>query len=258
MPSSPFSLEGRVAVVTGGAGWLGRPMVEALAEAGAQVVIASRDGAQASGLVAALAARQLAVAHMQYDQAEESSVDRLHAAIVERHGGADILVNNAAQWPMRTRNAPLADFAWSMQVNATGLFAVTRRFGEHMAGRGRGVIINVGSSFGMVGPDFSLYDGLGEGRGLPDYYFHKGGMLQLTRYMAALLGARGVRVNTLSLGPFRKRQSEELAARFASRTLLRRMGDANEVRGAIVFLASDASSYMTGSNLVIDGGYTAI
>jgi NAD(P)-dependent dehydrogenase (short-subunit alcohol dehydrogenase family) len=126
-----------------------------------------------------------------------------------------------------------------------------------MAERGRGVIINIGSSFGMVGPDLSIYEGLAEG-GLPDYFFHKGGMLQLTRYAAALYGPRGVRVNTLSLGPFRKRQCDELAGRFAGRTLLGRMGDAQEVRGAVVFLASDASSYMTGSNLVLDGGYTAI
>ena len=109
----------------------------------------------------------------------------------------------------------------------------------------------------MVGPDFSLYEGLAEG-GLPDYFFHKGGMLQLTRYAAALYGSRGVRVNTLSFGPFRKHQSDELATRFAARTLLRRMGDPPEAGGAVVFLASDASSYMTGANLVIDGGYTAI
>ena len=146
---------------------------------------------------------------------------------------------------------------FDLQVNATGLFAITRRFGDHMAARGRRVIINVGSAFGLVGPDFSLYEGIGDG-GFPDYFFHQGGLLQLTRYAAALYGPRGVRVNTLSLGPFRKRQPDELAARFAGRTLLGRMGAASEVRGAIVFLASDASSYMTGSNLVVAGGYTAI
>jgi NAD(P)-dependent dehydrogenase (short-subunit alcohol dehydrogenase family) len=254
---TPFSLEGRVAVVTGGAGWLGRPMVEALAESGAFVIIASRNATAAGNVVRELVVRDLKAEHVIFDQGEPASVDALCSTVIEHHGKVDILVNNAALWPMRTRHAPIEDFARSMQVNSTGLFAITRRFGEHMAERGRGVIINIGSSFGMVGPDFSLYEGMAEG-GLPDYFFHKGGMLQLTRYAAALYGPRGVRVNTLSFGPFRKHQSDELAARFAARTLLRRMGDPQEVGGAVVFLASDASSYMTGANLVIDGGYTAI
>ncbi|MSU73340.1 MAG: SDR family oxidoreductase [Opitutus sp.] len=252
-----FDLHGRLAVVTGGAGWLGRPMVEALAEAGARVIIASRDAANAAGVVRACTDQGLSVEYLPYDQADEASIDALADRTAEMPGGVDILVNNAAQWPMRSRQAPLADFARSMQVNATGLFAITRRFGDHMAARGHGVIVNVGSVFGLVGPDFSLYEDIGDG-GFPDYFFHKGGLLQLTRYAAALYGPRGVRVNTLSLGPFRKRQPDELAARFAGRTLLGRMGAAPEVRGAIVFLASAASSYMTGSNLVVDGGYTAI
>jgi NAD(P)-dependent dehydrogenase (short-subunit alcohol dehydrogenase family) len=255
--SNPFNLAGRLAIVTGGAGWLGRPMVEALAEAGARVVIASRNAANAREVVRNLQERSLPVEFLEYDQAEETSIESLYERAVALQDRVDILVNNAAVWPMRSRTAPVADFARSMQVNATGLFAITLRFGEHMAQRGRGVIVNIGSTFGMVGPDFQLYEGLTEG-GLPDYFFHKGGMLQLTRYAAALYGPHGVRVNTLSLGPFRKRQSEQLASRFAGRTLLRRMGDKAEVGGAVVFLASDASSYMTGANLVIDGGYTAI
>ena len=258
MQASCFDLSGRVAVVTGGGGWLGRPMVEALAQAGGQVVIASRDEARAAGVLRDLSARGLAIGYVEYDQAEEASITRLLNRTIELHGRVDVLVNNAAVWPMRKRDAPLADFARSMQVNATGLFGITRAFGDYMATRGHGVIVNVGSMFGIVGPDISLYEGLPVEGGLPDYFFHKGGMLQLTRYAAALYGPRGVRVNTLSLGPFRKHQSDELAARFAGRTLLRRMGVPAEVGGAVVFLASDASSFMTGSNLVVDGGYTAI
>lgn len=250
-----FGLHGRVAVVTGGAGWLGRPMATALAGAGAQVVIASRDAAAGDAFVRASGGT---ITYVKYDQSDEASINQLVAGVIASHGTIDILVNNAAAWPMKHRDAPLADFARSMQINATGLFGLTRAVGGHMAARGRGAIINVGSSFGLVGPDLSIYEGLASGGGLPDYFFHKGGMLQLTRYAAAHYGPKGVRVNTLSLGPFRKHQTDELAARFGRRTLLGRMGNAPEVGGAVVFLASDASSYMTGSNLVVDGGYTAI
>ena len=256
-PSSLFSLNGKRAVVTGGAGWLGRPMVEALAGAGARVLIASRGAEQATSVIADLRDRGLEVTAATYDQGEEASIGQLFARSVELLGGVDILVNNAALWPMRSRSSPLADFARSMQVNATGLFGITRRFGEHMAEQGSGSIINIGSMFGMVGPDLSVYEGLSAESGLPDYFFHKGGMLQLTRYMAAIYGPRGVRVNTVSLGPFRKHQTEEMAGRFARRTMIKRMGTPSEVAGSVVFLASDASSYITGSNLVVDGGYTA-
>ncbi len=253
-----FNLQGKVAVVTGGAGWLGKPLTEALAEAGARVIIASRDAHTASQVVKEFAARDLQVEHFTYDQGDEKSIESLFVHVTQASGEVDILVNNAAAWTMRDRDAPLADFADSMRINVVGLFGITRRFGAHMAGRGKGVIINVGSSFGMVGPDFGIYERLPKQGGLPDYFIHKGGMLQLTRYAAALYGPQGVRVNTLSVGPIRKHQSDELASRFDRRTLLRRMGKPAEVQGAVLFLASDASSFMTGSNLVVDGGYTTI
>ncbi len=253
-----FDLNGRVAVVTGGAGWLGRPMTEALASAGARVVVASRRGGAGAGVVDELKGNGVKVRHADFDQGEMDSAERLFDDVARHEGAADILVNNAAAWPMRSRSGPIEAFARSMQINATGLFAITRRFGDAMAARGRGSIINVGSAFGLVGPDFSIYSGLVPDAGLPDYFFHKGGMLQLTRYAAALYGPRGVRVNTLCLGPFRKHQSGELEKRFADRTLLGRMGNREEVAGALLFLASEASSYVTGSQLVVDGGYTAI
>jgi NAD(P)-dependent dehydrogenase (short-subunit alcohol dehydrogenase family) len=127
-----------------------------------------------------------------------------------------------------------------------------------MSASGGGSVVNVGSAFGQVGPDFSLYEGIAPASGLPDYFIHKGGMLQLTRYFASAYGRHAVRVNTLVLGPFRKKQPEELANRFARRTLLQRMGDPAEVKGPLLFLASDASSFVTGSHVVVDGGYTTI
>jgi NAD(P)-dependent dehydrogenase (short-subunit alcohol dehydrogenase family) len=133
---------------------------------------------------------------------------------------------------------------------------MTRTFGEHMAAHGRGSIINVGSIQGMVGPDFSLYEGLGSGSP-PDYFFHKGGLLQLTRFAAAKLGPRGVRVNAISPGGFYDGQDERFVKRYNARTFLGRMADESDLKGVIVFLASDASTYVTGANVPVDGGYTA-
>jgi NAD(P)-dependent dehydrogenase (short-subunit alcohol dehydrogenase family) len=158
---------------------------------------------------------------------------------------------------MANWDSPAADFARSMEVNATGLFLMTRAFGDHMASRGRGgSIINIGSIQGIVGPDFSLYEGL-NWNSPPDYFFHKGGLLQLTRFAAAKLGPRGVRVNAISPGGFYDGQDDRFVARYNARTFLNRMANESDLTGAVVFLASAASSYITGANLVVDGGYTA-
>ena len=148
-------------------------------------------------------------------------------------------------------------FAKSMAVNATGLFSMTKAFGDHMAEQNGGSIINIGSIQGMVGPDYSLYEGLGWGSP-PDYFFHKGGMINFTRYVAARLGPRGVRCNTLSPGGFFNDQDPRFVERYSRRTALGRMADDTDLKGAVVFLASDASAYVTGINLPVDGGYTAI
>ena len=257
-PRADPVMNGRVAIVTGGAGWLGSVMTEALAAAGAQVVIASRDGEVGGAFARSVVEAGYRVRHVAYDQGDEASIENLVGDVLGAEGRIDVLVNNAAAWPMRDRQGPIADFARSMQVNLTGLFSLTRRVARHMAATDGGSIVNVGSSFGQVAPDFAIYEGIAPNSGLPDYFIHKGGMLQLTRYFAAAFGKEKVRVNTLVLGPFRKKQTEELAARFAGRTLLQRMGDVREVQGPLLFLASDASSYVTGSHLVVDGGYTAI
>jgi NAD(P)-dependent dehydrogenase (short-subunit alcohol dehydrogenase family) len=150
---------------------------------------------------------------------------------------------------------PAANFAKSMEVNGTGMFVMSRLFGDYMAGQGRGSIINVGSIQGVVGPDFTLYEGLNWGAP-PDYFFHKGGLLQLTRYAAAVLGPRGVRVNAITPGGFFNNQDESFVVRYNARTFLGRMANETDIKGAIAYLASDASAYVTGANLVIDGGYT--
>ena len=251
-----FDLTGRVALVTGGAGLYGRQIVEALAEAGARTFMASRDLDQLQKQAEVFRGAGLDVTALRFDQASEESVAELLRQMIGAAGGIDVLINNAVARPMGDWSDPVAQFAKSMEVNATGLFAITRGFGEHMAERGRGSIVNIGSIQGVVGPDFTLYEGLNWGAP-PDYFFHKGGLLQLTRYAAAKLGPRGVRVNAIVPGGFFNNQDPQFVARYNARTFLGRMANETDVKGAIVFLASDASVYVTGAALAIDGGYTA-
>jgi NAD(P)-dependent dehydrogenase (short-subunit alcohol dehydrogenase family) len=251
-----FDLAGKVAVVTGGAGLYGRQIAEALAEAGARTFMASRNLQRLRGQAEVFRRAGLDVTALEYDQASEESIRRLLAQAVEAAGGVDVLINNAVARPMGDWSNPARQFAESMEVNATGLFIMTREFGEHMAQRGRGSIVNVGSIQGVVGPDFTLYEGLDWGAA-PDYFFHKGGLMQLTRYAASKLGPRGVRVNAIVPGGFFNHQDASFVERYNARTLLGRMAGESDLKGAIVFLASDASAYVTAASIAVDGGYTA-
>ncbi|MEO5511787.1 MAG: SDR family oxidoreductase [Longimicrobiales bacterium] len=251
-----FQLNGRVALVTGGMGIVGRQIVEALAEAGARTLIASRDLAKQQVQADEFRRAGFDVTAFEFDQAKADSIAQLSARVIEYAGHVDILVNNAVLRPMKDWDGPAEDFAKSMEVNATGLFLMLRTFGRHMAERGLGSIINIGSIQGTVGPDYSLYEGLGWDTP-PDYFFHKGGMVQLTRFAAARLGPSGVRVNCVSPGGFFNDQDPTFVMRYNARTFLGRMANENDLKGVIVFLASDASSYVTGTNIAVDGGYTA-
>ena len=247
-----FSLTGKVAVVTGGAGLFGRQITEALAEAGATTLIASRDVSKLNEYANSLRDRGLSVRAHPLDQSSEQSVEGF-ARQVE---SVDILVNNAVSRPMKGWDDPAENFDQSMRTNATGIFLLTRAFGRAMCERGKGSIINIASIQGIVGPDLTLYEEVGWDIP-PDYFFHKGGMIQLTRFAAAKLGPRGVRVNCISPGGFYNQQDERFVKRYCDRTFLGRMANQTDLKGAVVFLASDASGYVTGANLVVDGGYTA-
>jgi NAD(P)-dependent dehydrogenase (short-subunit alcohol dehydrogenase family) len=252
-----FKLDGKVALVTGGAGLYGRQITEALAEAGARTIIASRNTEACERFAGELRDRRLDVAAMSLDQAEEQSILQLRDSLQKNEGRLDILVNNAVVRPMANWQSPAAEFTRSMQVNATGLFVMTRTFGEIMVEQGGGSIVNIGSIQGHVGPDFSLYEGLGW-ETPPDYFFHKGGMLNFTRFAASKLGPGKVRVNVVSPGGFYTDQDPRFVTRYTAKTMLGRMANATDLQGAVVFLASDASAYITGANLLVDGGYTAM
>jgi NAD(P)-dependent dehydrogenase (short-subunit alcohol dehydrogenase family) len=250
-----FDLSGRVAVVTGGSGLFGRQIAEALAEAGARTIMASRNIEKLRAQADLFRQRGLKVEILQYDQASEESIKGLLKQVLDTAGKVDVLVNNSVLRTMKGWDDPRPNFAQSMEINGTGLFLMIRTFGDQMATQGRGSIINIGSIQGVVGPDFSLYEGLNWGAPA-DYFFHKGGLLQLTRYAASVLGPRGVRVNALSPGGFFTNQEESFVTRYNARTFLGRMANETDIKGGVVFLASDASAYVTGANIMVDGGYT--
>lgn len=255
-----FSLKGKTALVTGGAGLYGRQIVEALAEAGARTVMASRNLDQLQAQAEEFRQRGLDVHARQLDQGEEPSILALRDELLETFGQVDVLVNNAVLRALKQGwDSPAEQFELSMRINVTGVFLMTRAFGDVMARRGSGSIINIGSIQGMVGPDYTLYEGLNMGSS-PDYFVHKGAMNQLTRFAAAHLGPSGVRVNTVSPGGLYNEQNPQhptFIERYDQRTFLGRMANNSDLKGAIVFLASDASAYVTGANLPVDAGYTA-
>ncbi len=264
-----FSLEGKTAIVTGASGLIGQKHCEALAAAGANVVVADILELQSKNVASALGEKHLG---LKLDVTSQASLDRAKELILEKYGRIDILVNNAAINDMfenpelakdlsAFENYPLEAFRKSIEVNVLGMFLCSQVFGKVMAEQGSGSIINVASTYGMVGPDQSIYrDEAGNQTFFksPSYPTTKGAVINFTRYLAAYWGHKGVRVNTLSPGGVENAQNEFFVKNYAAKTLLGRMAEATDYQGAVVFLASEASSYMTGANLVVDGGWTAI
>jgi NAD(P)-dependent dehydrogenase (short-subunit alcohol dehydrogenase family) len=264
-----FSLQNKTAIVTGALGLLGRKHCEALAEAGANVVVADLDESGAETF-----AKTLGEVHcgLPVDVTSERSLKEGRDKILTRYGTIDILVNNAAINDMfenpglakelsAFENYPLDAFKKSLDVNITGVFLASQVFGSVMAGQESGSIINIASTYGIVGPDQSIYrDECGEQTFYksPVYPVTKGAVVNFTRFLAAYWGNKGVRVNTLSPGGVENAQNEFFIQNYSAKTLLGRMARPSDYQGALVFLASEASAYMTGANLVVDGGWTAI
>lgn len=254
-----FSLKDKVALITGGAGLYGRQIVAALAEAGADTYIASRNIDALKEVAQEHRDRGERVTALQFDQGDETSIEKLRDLVVRLGGGIDILVNNAV---LRTTAVGWDDdastFDESMHVNATGLFMLTRAVGRVMEKQSSGSIINIGSMMGMVGVENANYDGTEMHGWYPDYFFHKGGMINFTRFCGSYFGRFNVRVNCLSPGGFQtESQPRKFVENYSARTQLGRMANQTDLKGVIVFLASDASAYITGVNIPVDGGYTA-
>jgi len=249
-----FSLKGKVAIVTGGAGLYGRCIVEGLVEAGAYIYIASRNVKNCEKLAEELRSKGYGVSGAELDQTDTESIIRLKDRIIAEQGKIDILVNNAVLRPMKGPDAPIEEFDLSMKVNATGVVNITRIIAEEMKKRKAGVIINISSIYGVLGIDPYLYEGTDMGLGAPDYFFHRAGIINLTRYYASLLGQYNIRVNCISPGGLFNNQHPEFLKRYNRKTCLGRMANTEDIKGVVVFLASDASSYITGENIMMDGG----
>ncbi len=253
-----FSLKGRVALVTGGSGLYGKHIVRALAEAGAAVYTASRSLESNLECAASLCKEGLDVRAKAVDLSDEESVEKLTSEIISECGRIDVLVNNAVVRTMKNGwNDTAENFTKSMIVNATGLFIITRAVGDRMAEAGGGSIINIGSYMGTLGPDDEMYKGTPVSGIVPDYFFHKGGMVNFTKFTASLYGEKQVRCNVLNLGGLYSGQADSFVENYSKRTFLKRMANETDIMGAIVFLASDASLYITGASIAVDGGYSA-
>lgn len=253
-----FDLRGKVALITGGSGHLGKALADALAEAGARVVVASRDENKARQAAARLGGPQSG-SHLgvSIDHMDEQSIERGFEAALASAGQIDILVNNgheavAADW------RSLSGEQFSRQLaNATGYFLLARRLRDHLVERkAQGSVVMLGSMYGVVGSYPEVY----EARGASPAAYHalKGGIVHLTRHLAVYWAGDGVRVNCLSPGPFPgPAVSPQLVERLDAKSPMRRMGQPHELKGALLLLASDAGSYITGHNLIVDGGWTA-
>ena len=255
-----FSLDKKSALVTGGAGRYGRQLSEALAEAGALVYIASRDRAQCEELAAELRQRGLQAKALRLDLACEESMRQVMEQIEADCGGLDILVNNAViRCAMNGWEQSLEAFDRSLHVNASALFFLTNLGAKQMQKRGGGSIINIGSMMGLVGIEMENYLGTDMNPDpSPIYFYEKGGMVNFTRFAASCFGKHNIRVNCIHPGGL---QEESMPAAFVAnysrRTQLGRLGNQSDLKGIVVFLASQATAYITGSNIPVDGGYTA-
>ena len=252
-----FDLTGRVAIVTGGDGLLGFQMAWALAEAGAHVIVASLEGERCRQLASQLQAKYAPAMGIEFDQTRPDLVDGLIHATLDRFGRIDILVNNAA---MNVPGSPVEELSaaeWRryFDTNVYGVFLCCHAVGEVMKAAGKGSIVNVASIYGVVSPDHRIYGDTGMNSALP-YGAGKSAVIQMTRYLATYWASDGVRVNSLTPGGFYNHQRDEFVANYCARVPLGRMGKETDLKGAIVFLAADASAYVTGHNLVVDGGLT--
>ena len=264
-----FDLKGRTAVVTGGCGILGRRFTEGLAEFGAKVAIIDLDQ---QAVQTAAFGPVLALRHRRKGLCLRHHAARSHTpaadAIEADLGPVSILLNNAAS---KTRDAdaffaPVATFSaetWReiMSVNLDGMFNVAQVFGTLMAERGYGSIVQTASIYGLMAPDQRIYEGseyLGRAINTPAVYTaSKAGVIGLTKHLATYWGAQGVRVNTLTPGGVESGQNDTFKQRYGARVPLGRMARADEMVGAVLFLVSDASSYVTGQNIAVDGGLSA-
>lgn len=264
-----FRLDHRVAIVTGGAGLLGKEFCRTLAEAGAKVVVADLNEAAAQAVAADLQGMGAQAVGLGVDVTAPESVRQMVAQTLAAFDRLDILVNSAALDPKfdpqhgghsnRFEEYPLELWNQALAVNLTGVFLCCQAAIPTLLQQGKGVIINIASIYGINAPDQRIYQRPGQPpQYKPAYYpVTKAGVLGLTAYLAAYYGEKNIRVNALTPGGVYNRHDEEFVRSYSARTMLGRMARKDDLNGALLFLASDASEYMTGANLIVDGGWSA-
>jgi 2-deoxy-D-gluconate 3-dehydrogenase len=264
-----FDLTGRVAIVTGGVGLLGAEFCRTLAEAGAAVMIADLNGEAATELAASLTQSGYLVQGRSVDVTSYASVNAMVGYTLDTYNRLDILVNSAALDPKfdpqskeshsgAFENYPLELWQQALNVNLTGAMLCCRAAVEPMLAKGNGTIINLASIYGVAAPDQRLYQKHGQPPQFKPVYYTvtKAGILGLTKYLAAYYAGKNIRVNALTPGGVYNGHDDEFLKAYAARSVMGRMAEKDEMNGALLFLASDASKYMTGANLIVDGGWT--
>lgn len=256
-----MNLAGRVAVVTGGAGHLGRDICDTVAELGAAVVVADRQGAPecAERIAQAFKVETLA---LNVDLSDEVATRAVAGHVRGRFGRCDILINNAAfvgtsnltGWAVPFVEQSVATWRQAIEVNLTAAFVLSQALAPLLAERA-GSIVNIASIYGHLGPDWRRYEGTPLGNPAA-YAASKGGIIQLTRWLATTLAPK-VRVNAISPGGIERGQPKEFTDQYVAQTPMQRMAREEDFKGAVAYLSGDASIYMTGQNLMVDGGYSA-
>ena len=268
-----FDLSGRVAIVTGGVGLLGAEFCKTLAEAGAAVAVVDLNASASQGIADTLTNSGYKALAVSADITQPDSVNAMVEKIVSELGHIDILVNSAALDPKFDPDAakkgiapgafedyPLDDWNAALNVNLTGMFLVTQACVKQMVAQGKkGSIINICSTYGLNGPDQSIYIKDGERVAFKPVYYTvtKAGVMGFTKYLAAYYTGTEIRVNALTPGGVFNNHEDYFVENYSAKTIMGRMAKKDEMNGALLFLASDASSYMTGNNVIVDGGWTA-
>jgi len=253
-----FDLTERVAIVTGGAGRLGTPMCYAMAERGAHIVVASRNLENCERVAAECSKIGLRALPHQVDVTNPTLIERMVTTVFQEFGRIDILVNNASGMKLKPfEELSAEDWDFSLRAGLTSVALCSQQAGKYMIAQKNGSIINIGSIYGVVAPDIKNYGPHLEMASPATYGSFKGGLVQLTRYLAGYWGKYGVRTNMISPGGIFANQPKEFVKNYIERVPLGRMGAPEDLSGPLVFLASDASAYVNGANLMVDGGWTA-
>ncbi|MGN6342651.1 MAG: SDR family NAD(P)-dependent oxidoreductase [Ginsengibacter sp.] len=258
-----FDLSNKIAIVTGGTGLFGKPISTSLAEAGAHVIIASRNIEKCQLVAEELKSAGYKASGAFLDLADEKSIQDLVISVIKQHQRIDILVNNSVSRDgyKKLEETTKADWEQAQQINSTGLMLINKAVVQHMATQRTGSIINIGSIQGSVGPNFEVYGSTGMTSPL-NYTYDKWGMVGMTKWMANYYGKYNIRVNCISPGGYgpgieASFGENEFTHNYKKLTPLGRFATDDDIKGAVVFLASEASSYITGHNLLVDGGWTS-